>query len=69
MVTLMPSVYLLLHAMRWTRALYVLERLFPLVLLLAVAAGLLAYQRVRERARRLEDDLSADSGQKDSLPC
>ncbi len=48
-VTLMPAFYVLLHALKWTSALQLLEAAFFPALLLAVMAGLLAHQRHRMR--------------------
>lgn len=51
LLTLMPAMYLVFHALRWKGALRIVEAAFPAVLLVAIAGGLLAYQRAR--ARRL----------------
>jgi hypothetical protein len=57
-LTLTPAMYLVFHALQWKRALYILEVVFLPVLLLAVAAGLLAYQRTRARRAPWSDDHS-----------
>jgi hypothetical protein len=48
-ITLTPAMYLMFHALQWTRALQIVEACFFPALLLAGIAGLLAYQRVRSR--------------------
>jgi hypothetical protein len=48
-VTLTPAMYLAFHALRWAKALRVVELAFPPALLLAIAAGLLAHQRAQAR--------------------
>jgi hypothetical protein len=48
-LTLTPAMYLVFHALQWKRALDIVEAVFLPALLLAVAAGLLAYQRARAR--------------------
>ena len=48
-VTLTPAMYLAFHALHWKAALHVVEFAFPPALLIAIAAGLLAYQRARLR--------------------
>lgn len=48
-VTLTPAMYLAFHALQWKGALRVVELAFPLALLLAIAAGLRAYQRAQAR--------------------
>jgi hypothetical protein len=48
-LTLTPAMYLVFHALQWKRALRIVEAAFLPALLLAIAAGLLAYQRARLR--------------------
>lgn len=48
-VTLTPAMYLAFHALQWKGALRVVELVFPPALLIAIAAGLLAYQRAQVR--------------------
>ncbi len=48
-VTLTPAMYLAFHALQWKATLRVVEFAFPPALLIAIAAGLLAYQRARFR--------------------
>ena len=46
-LTLMPALYVVFHAFRWTYALWLLEAAFVPALLFSLLAGLLAYQRRR----------------------
>lgn len=50
-LTLLPAIYILLHAMQWTRALHIVEGAFLPLLCLSVAAGLFVYQRVKSPTR------------------
>ena len=59
-LTLTPAMYLTFHAWRWTRALAILERIFPPLLFLSVAACLLAYKRVKTRRALWQKDASHD---------
>ncbi|MGQ4807702.1 hypothetical protein NKDENANG_01057 [Candidatus Entotheonellaceae bacterium PAL068K] len=55
-LTLTPAMYLAFHALQWQRAVQVVEAAFLPALLLSGAAGLLAYQRDRERQALLDND-------------
>lgn len=57
-VTFAPAMYLVFHALQWKGALRVLELAFPPALLLACAAGLLAYQRARIRREACKHETS-----------
>ena len=57
-VTLTPAMYLAFHALQWKGALRVVELAFPPTLLLAGAAGLLAYQRAQRRRRAWQHETS-----------
>jgi hypothetical protein len=48
-LTLTPAMYLVFHALQWKGALRIVEAAFLPALLLAIAGGLLAYQRARSR--------------------
>jgi hypothetical protein len=56
LLTLMPTMYVISHALQWDRARRVLEFIFPPALILSGMAGLLAYQRARERRAMGQDD-------------
>lgn len=57
-VTFTPAMYLAFHALQWKGALRVVELAFPPALVLAVAAGLLAYQRAQRQCGAQEHDAS-----------
>lgn len=57
-VTLTPAMYLAFHALQWKGALRVVELAFPPMLLLAGAAGLLAYRRAQRRREAWEHEAS-----------
>ena len=57
-LTLTPAMYLAFHALQWHGAVQLVEAAFLPALLLSVAGGLLAYQRVRAHHPGLEPDAS-----------
>lgn len=57
-VTFTPAMYLAFHALQWKGALRVVELAFPFALLLAIAAGLLAYQRAQMRREAWKHETS-----------
>ena len=48
-LTLAPSMYIAFHALRWDKALQVLEAVFLPALFIGGLGALLAYQRIRAR--------------------
>jgi hypothetical protein len=57
-LTLTPAMYVLFHALRWTHALQVLERVFWPLLLLSATACLLVYKRTKAHAMLQEETTS-----------
>ena len=55
-VTLAPSLYIAFHALRWERALQVLEVVFLPALFIGGIGALLAYQRVKARRQILAEN-------------
>ena len=55
-VTLAPSLYIAFHALRWEKALQVLEVAFLPALFIGGIGALLAYQRVKARRQILAEN-------------
>lgn len=55
-VTLAPSLYIAFHALRWEKALQVLEIVFLPALFIGGIGALLAYQRVKARRQILAEN-------------
>lgn len=55
-LTLAPSLYIAFHALRWERALQVLEVVFLPALFIGGIGALFAYQRIRARRQVLAEN-------------
>ena len=55
-VTLAPSLYIAFHALRWERALQVLEVVFLPALFIGGIGALFAYQRIKARRQILAEN-------------
>jgi hypothetical protein len=67
-LTLTPTMYLLFHALRWTRAQQALEGAFLPLLLLFAIAYLCAYQRAKVQSRFLHQTTSPAEEQTKHTP-
>ena len=55
-LTLAPSLYIVFHALRWEKALHILEVVFLPALFIGGIGALFAYQRIRARRQVLPEN-------------